>query len=258
MADLGPAVGRLLLAVCAIGATGAGAQEASRQGHFDVSLSHEFSSGRYGEPSSTRIQQTTLGLRYRTPTWFAELELPWIQVRDEAGAALPGVAGSSAAAAEQGLGDAWLKAGIELREADAQTTGLDLVAKVKTRTGNAARGLGSGGIDYAVQLEALRPIAGFNVFGHLGWRHTGDVPGARPYRDPFYAEVGASRKLSPAVEAGFFVDWRDSVGRLGPQRDATVYAAYGTGPWRYQVYVSKGFSRASADAALGLGVRRRF
>ncbi|QJW85588.1 hypothetical protein HK414_26880 [Ramlibacter terrae] len=129
---------------------------------------------------------------------------------------------------------------------------------MKTRTGNAARGLGSGGVDYAVQLEALRPVAGWNVFGHVGWRFTGDVPGATPYRNPFYAEVGASRKLAPAVEAGWFVDWRDSIGRPGPQRDATAYAAYTDGAWRYQLYVSKGFSRAAADIALGLGVRRRF
>ncbi|QJW85589.1 hypothetical protein HK414_26885 [Ramlibacter terrae] len=41
-----------------------------------------------------------------------------MQVRDEAGAGLPGVAQGGSAPVERGLGDAWLKAGIELREAD--------------------------------------------------------------------------------------------------------------------------------------------
>ncbi|MCC2675658.1 MAG: hypothetical protein K0R58_2605 [Ramlibacter sp.] len=248
----------MVLAACAAGALPVRADEERRQGDIDVSLSHESSSGRYGQASRTRIGQTTLGLRYRASTWWAELEIPWIEVRDPAGASLPDVAGGGVATVERGLGDAWIKGGIELVPAGDDATGVELVAKFKTRTGDAARGLGTGGTDWAFQLEFFRPVGAWGLFGHAGFRITGDVEGARAYRDPLYAELGVSRRFSRTWDGGTYLTVREAVGALGPVREATVFAAYSAGAWRHQLYLTRGLSRASPDLALGLGVRRRF
>ncbi len=171
---------------------------------------------------------------------------------------MPGIVQSGGGPVERGLGDAWLKAGIELVPSDDDATGVDLVVKFKTRTGDAARGLGTGATDWALQLEFFRPLGDWGVFGHVGARFTGDVPGAAAYRDPLYGELGFSRRLTPAWDAGAYATWRDAIGSLGAVREATAYAAYTDGPWRYQVYLTRGLSRASPDVALGLGLRRRF
>lgn len=184
--------------------------------------------------------------------------MPWLEVRDPAGAALPGVVQPGAAPVERGLGDTWIKGGVELVPADDDQTGVELVARFKTRTGDSARGLGTGGRDIALQLEFFRPLGAWGLFGHVGARFTGDVAGATPYRDPAYAEVGFTRRVVPGWDAGAFLTLREAIGTLGSTREATAYAAHTDGPWRYQVYLTRGMARASPDWALGLGVRRRF
>ena len=246
-----------VLLVSAACAAGAAAQEAAPLG-LDVSLSHEFSTGRYGTPTSTRIQQTTLGVRKRGDGWYADLQLPWVEVRDKAGAALPDSPQGGTAPVEQGLGDAWLKFGMELREADVGRTGVDVVLKLKSRTGNASRGLGTGAWDQVVALEWFRPFAGWSAFGHAGWRNTGDPAGGVPFRNPFLAGIGVQRSLSGGYDAGVTYDWRGAISKLGPLSEATVFAGRNDGPWRYQLYVTGGFTRASAAAAVGVSVRRRF
>lgn len=231
---------------------------AADRGPLDLVLSHEQSRGLYGERTATRIRQTALTLRYRGQGWSAEVQLPWLEI-DSAGSqgGLPDGA-QPGRASERGLGDIWLKAGLGLRDADAAGPGIDLVAKLKTRSGDAARGLGSGGTDLAWQIEALQPVGLATLFGHVGWRHTGDVPGYRPYRNPWYGQLGLLHAPSPALELGAYAEAREPIGRLGALGEATVYAAWRQDRQRWQAYVTRGWRDASADWALGLSWRVRY
>ena len=237
------------------------AQAQPVDGQLDVQLSVEDSSGRYREATRTRIQQATLVTRYRRDVWLAEVQLPLVSLRSAGGtAALPDTVGGSAAGSgsERGLGDVWFKLGRELRPATASQTGLDLALKLKTKTGSLQRGLGSGGQDVALQAEFLRPLGPVTAFGQVGWRHTGDVAGATPYRNPWYGEVGALGALSPQLELGGFVSGREPMGRLGKLVDATAYTAWKLGLHRAQLYASHGLSDAAADWSLGLSWRVRY
>lgn len=227
-------------------------------GRVDLVLSHEQSRGLYREATATRIRQTSLTLRYRGGGWSAEVQLPWLEVDSAGGSGgLPdaAVAGRSR---EQGLGDVWLKGSVTLRELEASSTGIDLVAKLKTPAGDMARGLGSGGTDLALQLDAVRALGATVLFGHLGRRWTGDVQGYAPYRNPWYAQLGAQRALTPVFEWGLYADLREPLGRLGPLGEATAYAAWRQGRQRWQLHLSRGWRHASADMALGLTWRLRY
>ena len=79
------------------------------------------------------------------------------------------------------------------------------------------------GPDVALQLDLDQAAAGAQWLAHLGWRHTGDPAGFRPYRNPWYGGVGVQRALSPAWELGAGIDWREPIGRLGPLGEATVH-----------------------------------
>lgn len=229
-------------------------------GQIDVQLSIDQSTGRYREPTATRIRTAVLTGRYRRGPWLAELQLPWVQVRSRAaGGGLPDNAGGphTGDTTVQGQGDALAQLGLELREVDAERTGLDLVVKFKARNGSRELGLGTGGTDVSVQLEALRRVGRGNAFGHLGHRRTGDVPGQRPYRNPWYGELGWSHPLANGSEAGAFIDLREPLGRLGPLGELTAYTAWRDGPRRVQLYVTRGFRPASADWAVGMSVRLR-
>lgn len=252
-----PGLGALLLCTVAAWA-GQGDEDPPAQGHVDVQLAFEQSRGRYGEPTSTRIRVTTLTLRYRAEKWNAGVELPWLDIRDPGGAAmLPGSVGAGGSV-ERGWGDAWLKLSAELREYDTEQAGIDLTFKLKTRTGSVERGLGTGGTDMALQLEGLKTLGPLTGFGHLGYRRTGDVPGFRPYRNPWYGEAGALLPLAPGFEGGAYWSWREPIGRLGPVRELTLYGAWRGGPQRVQLHLVRGFADASPQYALGLTLRYRF
>lgn len=250
---------RLGLAIAlAAGCAPAAAIDLAASGRFDVQLAHEQSRGRYGESSTTRIDNTSLTLRYRAARWMAQVQIPWVTVRTDAvSGGLPGTV-RSGASVEQGLGDIWLSATWEAQEFTREQIGIDLTLKVKTRSGDVDRGLGTGGTDVAAQVAVLQAIGKTVAFGHVGYRRTGDVPGFTPYRDPWYAEMGGFVPLTDRVEAGAYYDYRGPIGRLGPLSELTSYLALRMGERRLQAYVTRGFERASPAWALGLIVRQRF
>lgn len=234
------------------------AQDAVPPGRVDLQLAVEQSSGRYNEAAATRIATRTLVARYRAQAWVGEIQVPWVEVRSaNATGGLPGTA-LSGGTVERGLGDIWLKLGLELREFHADGVGVDLTLKLKSRSGDSTRGLGSGGTDVAAQIELLRQFGAVVGFGHVGYRHTGDVAGYAAYRNPWYGGMGAYYAATPAWEIGAFTDLREPVGRLGSLREASLYAAWLRTDQRIQIYLTRGFAPASADWALGLSLRHRF
>ena len=227
-------------------------------GDIDLQLSHERSSGHYGDLAPTRIDQTTLTVRYHGRGWSSELQLPWLQVRsDAASGGLPDAAGSGANH-ERGAGDVWWRSSLTLREFDGAGPGLDLTVKLKAANGSASRGLGTGGRDLAVQLDVVQTIGPATVFGHLGWRHTGDPAGYRPYRNPWYGELGAQHRLESGLDLGAYLTVREPMGRLGPLGEGTAFVAWRQGRQRWQIHLTQGWQTASPQGALGLTWRQRY
>lgn len=231
---------------------------------IDLQLATDWSEGHYGDASPTHIRQYTVSARHRSASGVAEIDVPWVKVQASSpqGAALPGQVGIQQATA-QGLGDIWLRWTWEARALSADSAGLDLSFKLKTATGDAEQGLGTGATDLALQAgSSLRASPSTLLFGHLGWRHTGDPAGFTPYKNPFYAELGWQQALGPAWDVGAYVDARQAIGRLGPLKELTLYGAWkrgtGSGSQKIQGYVTRGFARASPQWTGGLVARHRF
>ena len=124
--------------------------------------------------------------------------------------------------------------------------------------GSASRGLGTGGRDMAVQLDVVQTVGLATVFGHLGWRHTGDPAGFKPYRNPWYGELGALHRLESGLDLGAYVTLREPIGRLGPLGEGTAYVAWRQGRQRWQFHLTRGWQTASPQGAAGLTWRQRF
>lgn len=237
------------------------AQDAAKPdvNRFDMSLSTEWSTGHYGEDQPTDLVQSTVSARYRSARWLAELEVPWLEVRSTgAQASLPGSVGSGAAV-EQGLGDVWVKLTWEAREFDVDRTGVDVTLKVKSDSGEVDKGLGTGGVDVALQVAAMRSVGAHGVaFGHLGYRRTGDVPGYARYADPWYGELGIQTSQWTPWTLGVYGSARQATGRLGPLKELTVFGSVRTGSQTIQAYLTQGHARASPAWAMGMSARHRF
>ncbi len=219
--------------------------------NIDLQLAFENSRGHYGDATSTRIHQTTLSTRYRTGNWLLGLDAPWLQTHDAAPDATPPRA--------EGLGDVVLKLTRTLRDLDAHGPGIDLTMKVKTRTGTARLGLGSGATDVSFQVDGTQMLSRSTlIFGHIGKRETGDLPDRQPFKDPWYAEAGVQTRWANQHDAGAYHSVRGRVGALGPLREWTAFVGTRVDAMRFQVYLSHGVSRASADWAAGMIGRYRF
>lgn len=235
------------------------AQTLSEQGatdHVDVQIASEWSQGQYGDTHVTRTQQTTLTTRYRGDRWQVDVDMPWLRVKSPADPALlPG----SASSTQSGLGDVWLKLSWEMVPLAHHAPGLDLVLKHKTSTGETQRGLGTGGRDWALQLDGSLLLGqGYMLFGHLGHRRTGDVPGYKPYRNPRYGELGIQGQAASHVDVGSYYTTRQAIGMLGPVKELTAYCSWHDASTRMQAYATRGMATASPDWAAGLIARQRF
>ncbi|TDP88121.1 hypothetical protein EV672_101265 [Aquabacterium commune] len=219
--------------------------------NIDLQLAFENATGRYGEAKSSGIRQTTLSTRYRKGNWLLGLDAPWLQIQDRA----PDADHPRA----EGVGDVVLRLTRTLRDLDTRGPGIDITTKVKTRTGNAGLGLGSGATDVSLQIDGTQLLSRSTLlFGHIGKRETGDLPGRKPFKDPWYAEAGFQTRWANQHDAGVYHSVRGRIGALGPLREWTAFAGTRVDAMRFQVYLSHGVSRASADWAAGMIGRYRF
>lgn len=240
---------------------------AAADSHTDVQLAVEASRSADGAGGQLSMIVVPFVWRHRSGAWTVQGELPFVRIHS-ATPTVPGIGAIGAPAitpsttagtqSHAGLGDVWLKLSRELRAAGANETGIDLTIKIKAATGDEQRGLGTGGTDVALQLEMLRSLGPMVLFGHLGYRRTGDVAGFAPYRDPWYGELGGMHRTAGGCEHGAYYSHRQPIGRLGALGDATVFSACRLGTQRWQVYLTRGVQPASPQWALGLAVRERF
>lgn len=225
--------------------------EQGSTGHLDLQIASEWSQGQYGDTHVTRIQQSSLSTRYRGERWQADIEVPWLRVKSPVN--------PSEGSTQSGLGDVWLKLRWEMLPLRHQAPGLDLVLKHKTSTGDIRRGMGTGGRDWALQLDGSMLLGqGYMLFGHLGHRRTGDVPGYKPYRNPWYAELGVQGQAASHIDVGSYYTTRQAIGLLGPVKELTAYCSWHDASTRMQAYATRGMATASPDWAAGLIARQRF
>lgn len=231
-------------------------------GHTDVQLSIEPSRGGYGSPETTRIVQVPLVVRHRRGPWTGQIEVPLVRVDSveelQAGSGAVGPKPPGERRVETGLGDVWLKLTYEAVEFTRDSAGIDLTLKLKTRTGDFERGLGTGGTDVALQVEGFGSVGPLTAFGHVGYRRTGDLSGYRPYADPWYGELGLFGHPVTGCDLGGYYDYRQPIGSLGALSEVTFYGACRDGAARVQLYLTHGFKPASPDIAIGLSYRYRF
>ncbi len=220
---------------------------------LDVGLSLDYANGSLRDLSATRALTTTLVTRYNTPNWQFGLDLPYLVLEE----ALP--PGSPTASAKvRGWGDVGLKVRRTLWAGTQPAQGLDLTLKVKTKTGNAERGLGTGGTDVALQLEGYRAHRDWLFFGHIGQRKTGASNVLPPATNPAFAELGVQKRWTRGTDLGLFHTYRQANGRSGPVSEATAFYQTKVAADVVQLTLTKGFTDASPRWGVGVAYTVRF
>ncbi|HET7361940.1 MAG TPA: hypothetical protein VFJ70_00070 [Burkholderiales bacterium] len=245
-------------------AAGASAVAHGAGGELRAGAGADYSTGTYGQSTSTEILSIPFMARYETDRWTFKLSIPYLRVTGP-GNVIPGVGRhdrpprAAGTTTESGLGDTVGSATYTVYYDDAAKRGLDLTGKVKLPTADADRGLGTGSTDESVQVDLYQTQGLFTVFADIGYTFFGHSDVVQLENAPYYG-LGFSEKLDAANSLGASFDGRERVTPGGaPRRELTAF-------WnrrmdratRLQAYVLKGFADGSPDWGIGASLMRGF
>jgi hypothetical protein len=268
---LAAAAGALLLAGNAAAQTGSqtAAQAIAGQtggtAQTSVAVGAEYTTGKFGGTETTDTLYIPVVLRHETGPWVLKATVPWLRITGPSNVigggadrvVLPGA--STGRRTESGLGDIVLSGFYNLMDERKGGLGLDLGGKIKLPTADDTKGLGTGELDYAVQLDFFRPFDATTLFGSIGYRVYGNPPG-QTLRDVPYASIGASYRMSSQQSLGVAYDYRPHIVNGGGEvSEVTAFWSNRLSPeWKLQLYGVIGFADASPDAGVGMLLERRF
>src|SRR5262249_3195804 len=152
-----------------------------------------YSQGKYGTPVTSQQWTFPLVAKYEADKWSARVSIPYIWVKNPSvsrdGTPLPCTENANPPKTSEGFGDVVRAGTVNVVDRRAQALLLDLTGKIKFGTGDAAKCLGTGENDYAIQGDLTKGFGAFTAFGTFGWRKMGDPPGIN-FKNPFYLSVG--------------------------------------------------------------------
>lgn len=235
-------------------------------GQFSLSTGFDYSSGDYGQSTSTDILSIPVIGKYETGPWTYKLTVPYIEVTGP-GNVVPGIGrgngrGTSATggtSTQSGLGDIVGAATYNLYAGGASEPIIDLTGKIKLGTADRNKGLGTGENDYSAQVDVYQAFGRVTGFATLGYSILGSSS-AIPLDNVFYAALGAGYKFDDRLSGGLILDLRQGASAFsGERRELTGYVNYKLDrDWKVQGYLLRGFADGSPDFGLGALVTRMF
>lgn len=236
--------------------SGSAAWAAGPPSGWRLSAGYQYTSGDYGGSQTITETYVPVSVAYRLPWAALRVTVPYVSVSgpatiidDTTGEFAPGPGGT-----HSGLGDVMVSGTLyDLTDSEAAKFYLDLTATVKFGTAKASEGLGTGENDYAVQLDALKELGRFGVFGTVGYVVRGN-PGRIDLRDVPFGEVGMDLLLAEGMRGGVSFAYRTAaIINYESVKEASVFIAF-AGPGRLIVKPSlfKGFGNSSPSWGAGV------
>ncbi len=250
-----PLISGLFVATCLV----AGNTHAAEPGKFKVSSGFDYSSGDYGSTTDTEIWYVPLTVKYDTFPWTTKVTVPWLQIKGPGGVVGGGESvivvnpGATTTTTESGLGDIVASLSYSMDPISEGFPLLDFTGKIKFPTADEDKGLGTGEVDYTLQLDAAKIYGRWTPIATLGYKIKGDPAGVK-LDNTFFASAGAAYKFSSMVSAGATLDYSES--STSTSDDAVelfAYLAYKLSPqWSINAYGVAGFTDGSPNEEIGM------
>jgi len=226
---------------------------------YGVSVGAEYTRGDYGTGSNITLLSLPLKLDYAEERYAWSLSLPWLWVSGPGDVVVSGsgmgrfstTKTSSTTRTDSGLGDIRVSGTVRLWAETAQRPWAALTAKAKFATADAARRLGTGANDYALQLELAKDA----LYGHAGYLVLGDPAGV-DYRNIGYGAIGFNFPIGGAAGGVELYGEQAPLDGIDGKRELTLYLGGELDrKTRIVGHVLKGLSDASPDWGVGVTVR---
>jgi hypothetical protein len=240
-------------------------------GEFGLGAGINYSAGKYGASTETKILSIPFTARYDTDLWGLRLTVPYLRVTSPNNV-IPGVgrfdttgrrqrrrAAAAGTTTASGIGDVVASATYTAYYDDDAERGLDLTGRIKLPTADADKGLGTGSTDESVQIDVYQSFDKLTLFAGAGYTFYGHSDFVQLDNALNYG-IGASNKYNATDSIGASLDGRLRVTPGGaPQRELSLFWSHRTaGATRLQAYVSVGLAKGSPDRGAGLSLTRTF
>src|SRR6266852_3229171 len=211
---------------------GAASFSLGADGEFGLGAGINYSAGKYGTGTETKIVSVPLSARYDTDLWAFKLTVPFVHITSPNNV-LPGVGSFNTGSARKrraagtttasGIGDTTASATYTAWYDEDNERGLDLTGRIKLPSGDANKGLGTGSTDELVQVDVYQSFDKLTLFADVGYTFFGHSDFVQLDNAPNYG-IGASNKYSATDSIGASLDGRMRVTPGGaPQRELTVF-----------------------------------
>jgi len=233
----------------------------------EFSIGAGYKEGDYGTGERIETLSLPVGLRASAGSFQFSATLPYVRIDSPGNVVggggllgLPIIIDPTQPAARQrrsGLGDLRLGAAYTM---PSESIGLTFSTEVKVPTASAARGLGTGEMDYAVGAELSRTVGQVTPFAGIAYTLPGD-PEGYDLRNSLSARAGAALQMSPTVRGHVSYGFAQSVSPLVPDEQQVAAGLNASLSQRLSLglYGSAGLSEGAPDigAGLQLGFRIR-
>lgn len=232
-------------------------------GEFTLGGGLDYSNGKYGASQSTEIWYAPLTAKYESGDSTLKLTIPYVRITAPGGGTIIDgklvYGGAGARSSEEGMGDVVVSYSRALFEKPVRGMLLDVTAKAKLATADAAKGLGTGENDYSLLADLYYLAGAWTPFATVSYRFTGDPAGV-DLKNVWGGTLGLGYKQSANDSLGLMWDSRQASTTTGvASNEATAYWVHKFGGGlKLQTYAVKGFSDGSADWGLGAMFSKTF
>ncbi|MDH5178312.1 MAG: transporter [Gammaproteobacteria bacterium] len=219
----------------------------------------DYSQGDYGATIDTEIWYIPFAVKLEQADMVYKLTVPMLAMSGPGNVigvdAVPGTGNPNERHSEAGMGDTVVAVSKALLPYQPGKLFLELTGKIKLPTADETRGLGTGKIDYAIQIDPFYGIRKTSLFATLGYKLQGDPPDIT-YRNILYYSLGIDYAFTEQIGAGLIYDYRQAgtAGGIAPE-ELTVYLHRKLDNSRkLLIYLLHGLSDGSPDMGLGINV----
>lgn len=228
----------------------------AEEGQWSVSSGADYSSGDYNDTSDTTMTFVPLSARYRQGDWSGKVSTGWLHIKGpgtvvDGGVVLPGGADRS----ESGIADTWFSLTYGVASLPPELGFLDVTGKLKIPTADKDKGLGTGEVDVALQVDYCYVMGDLTPMLTAGYKVKGDPDGIE-LNDVLYLSAGLDWHCLDNAHLGASVDYQQaSVNGVEDPVEISTYLSHeindkiSLAPYFYH-----GLSSSSPDIGLGVQV----
>ena len=227
----------------------------SEEGQWKYSSGFDYSSGDYNESTDTTMLYIPFGASYTLDSWTGKITTGWLRIDGPGNVVDDGVIlpGGSRDGAESGIADTWAALSYEVESFPSELGFVDLTGKIKFPTADKDKGLGTGEIDYALQLDYAYAAGQLTPMVTVGYKFRGD-PDGYDLNNALYLSAGGDWRYSNKVHLGASLDYQQasSDGYDDPLELFTYLTRKVNKNWVLSPYLYFGLSDSSADQGGGV------